>query len=327
VALQYSGAAEGKPLPMVLEIVVGAVNRGACIRDLSQYPREVEYLYLPMSFISPNGPARFTVSAAGLGVRLIPVAVTVNFSSRTVEQLLAQKKDMHCAAFRFLQGELAGDLARLAEAGGAAARFAGDTTKNYGGAHTVEGLLEGIAEQSGAVLRRHKARGEAEFADNEVFQGLVAEMLDTRRWAVAKLRLWLEDRTEPICSFGRYSLRVAHRRLTAYLARAARAAGTEEGRRAGAVEACRARGLLRARVDEANDAGEAPLVAAAADGAAAADMRLLIAAGSAVNGAQGWPSAAAMEAARYGHGDVLGALLEAKAAVNASAKVLREREE
>ncbi len=34
-------------LPMVLELTVGAVDRGACIKELSQYPEEVEYLWVP----------------------------------------------------------------------------------------------------------------------------------------------------------------------------------------------------------------------------------------------------------------------------------------
>ena len=325
VALNYSGAAEGKPLPMVLEMVVGPVDRGACILDLSQYPKEVEYLFLPMSFLSPDGAARLIVSDAGLAVRVIPVRVNLNLATRTVKQQLGQKKRTHCAAFGYLLPELEAELARIAAKDGAAEkRLAGDTTKNQGGTHTVEGLLEEIAGQFGAVLRRHEAVEEGRYADDAEFRAMVGDMLDARRWAVSKLRGWLEDRTEPICFVAGYSLRFAHRKFTAYLTHAAGEAGTEEGRRGAAVEACKARGLLRARVDEANDAGEAPLVAAAADGAAAADIRLLVAAGCAVNGTAGMPSAAAMEAARFGHVEALGALLEAKAAVNASAKVLRE---
>ena len=40
-AAQYSGAGQSKPLPMVLATVTGAIDRGACIKDLSQYPAEV----------------------------------------------------------------------------------------------------------------------------------------------------------------------------------------------------------------------------------------------------------------------------------------------
>jgi hypothetical protein len=304
----------------VLEMVVGPVDRGACIRELSQYPKECEYLYLPMSFVSPDGAPRFTISAAGLCVRVIPVRINVNLSARTVEELVGQKKRMHCAAFRFLLGELEQELARLAEKGSAAARlaFEMETIGDLVGAEhlTVGDLLENIADMVVTVLAAHQGREERDYADGAVYEGLVTEMLDARRWAVSKLRLWLEDRTRSMHTVKRCSLRDAHRKLTAYFARAAGAAYTEEGRRAAALEVCKERGLLRARVDETNDDGEAPLVAAATDEASAEDLRLLIAAGCAVN-AEGAASPAAMRVAEHGHADALGALLEAKANVRA----------
>ena len=41
-AVEYSGAGEGKPLPMVIQTCVSSIDRGACIKDLSQYPMEVD---------------------------------------------------------------------------------------------------------------------------------------------------------------------------------------------------------------------------------------------------------------------------------------------
>ncbi len=38
---QYSGAGDGRPLPTVLAITTGSINRGACIVAFSQYPGEV----------------------------------------------------------------------------------------------------------------------------------------------------------------------------------------------------------------------------------------------------------------------------------------------
>ena len=38
IAAQYSGIKEGKPLPTILEIDTGAVDRGAIISEFSQYP-------------------------------------------------------------------------------------------------------------------------------------------------------------------------------------------------------------------------------------------------------------------------------------------------
>ncbi len=51
VAIQYSGVEKGHALPMVLEIRPGAVDRGACVQEFSQYKEEVEYLWVPGSFL------------------------------------------------------------------------------------------------------------------------------------------------------------------------------------------------------------------------------------------------------------------------------------
>ena len=44
-AIEYSGVKEGKPLPMVLLTKASSIDRGACIKDLSQYPGEVIMLF------------------------------------------------------------------------------------------------------------------------------------------------------------------------------------------------------------------------------------------------------------------------------------------
>ena len=40
---QYSGAGAGKPLPLLLATKTGTIDRGACIKDFSQYPGEASY--------------------------------------------------------------------------------------------------------------------------------------------------------------------------------------------------------------------------------------------------------------------------------------------
>jgi hypothetical protein len=65
VALQYSGVEEGKPKATVLVIRTGAVDRGACLRDFSQYPAEEEYLWLPLSFVQPDGEGFVEVTGRG----------------------------------------------------------------------------------------------------------------------------------------------------------------------------------------------------------------------------------------------------------------------
>ena len=38
---QYSGVSKDAPLPMLLSMRAGAIDRGACIKDYSQYSNEV----------------------------------------------------------------------------------------------------------------------------------------------------------------------------------------------------------------------------------------------------------------------------------------------
>ena len=52
VALQYSGVLEGRPAPLVLVLVSSAIDRGACIRDFSQYP-QVRVDACGSRFVSP----------------------------------------------------------------------------------------------------------------------------------------------------------------------------------------------------------------------------------------------------------------------------------
>jgi hypothetical protein len=336
VAMQYSGAKEGKPLPMVLRVAVGAADRGACIRDLSQYPAEVEYLFVPCSLLAPDGPTQFLIGDGGLGARVVPVRISTSHSARTVEDLLGEKKRIHVTAFKYLVEETRAALALIAERGGdgettaadsdavapagapaaAAKRLARDPSRHSAWPDPVGRLPYIIIKQCQQQLRAHERVDPGEYANNAVSQRLVKEMVDTRRWAVSKLRVWLEDPAEYIQSVESHTLRASHRLLTKFLTQSASKAVGLEGCRAAALAVCKARGTVLARIDEVNDAGEDPLVAAAADGAAPADIRMLISAGAAVNGAGGM-SIALCESARYGHVDVVATLLKAGAYINA----------
>ena len=54
LAQDWRGTGRGS-LPMVLVVRVSAVDRGACIRDFSQYMQEVEYLWVPGSYLQQVG--------------------------------------------------------------------------------------------------------------------------------------------------------------------------------------------------------------------------------------------------------------------------------
>jgi hypothetical protein len=55
VAMGYSGAAEGRPHAMVLEIEPSCVDRGAVVSEFSQYPKEKETLFCPCRMLRRAG--------------------------------------------------------------------------------------------------------------------------------------------------------------------------------------------------------------------------------------------------------------------------------
>ncbi len=59
-AVEYSGAGEGKPLPMVIQTRASSIDRGACIQDFSQYPGEVGP--------APRACAAMPLRTGGLGL-------------------------------------------------------------------------------------------------------------------------------------------------------------------------------------------------------------------------------------------------------------------
>ncbi len=100
IAIQYSGVKEGKPLAMLFEIQVSSVDRGACIQEFSQYPGEVEYLWVPCSFVEPYGEQYVEVTPEGVA-RVVRVRVNANLKASTVEGILEVKKQTHLASFKY----------------------------------------------------------------------------------------------------------------------------------------------------------------------------------------------------------------------------------
>jgi hypothetical protein len=123
-----------------------------------QYPGEVEYLWVPCSFLQQSGRRYLEVTAAG-AVVLVPVRINSNLKTMTVEEFLGQKKQMHVSAFRHLAfDELPHDLRRIADEGNASQRFEVDLCKERDGqVYTVEGLIKAIVDDVKKTFRRHES--------------------------------------------------------------------------------------------------------------------------------------------------------------------------
>jgi hypothetical protein len=132
VAIDYCGIKKGNPHPMVIAIKPNSVDRGACISDLSQYQGEKEYLFVPCSFLQPNGPPALEIIAQGI-VNVIPVHLSANLKTETLDELLEKKKRLHLASARAAVEELRWELERWATEAQAEERLQRDATRDQCG--------------------------------------------------------------------------------------------------------------------------------------------------------------------------------------------------
>ena len=284
VALGYSGVKQRRPRAMVMVIEVTAVDRGADISEFSQYPGEKEFLWLPCSFVQRAlaGGGRVQVVDGGL-VTFVPVRVNLNLKTETVEELLQKKKSMHVTGFEFRVNELRQQLRDEASAGNAEARLKRDKASQgvyWEKEHSVEGFIEAQTGKVSAVLELHRARAAADYSDDGVYRSLVAESLEAASMAQSALRWWLRDAQQVIHLIEDCSLLQFQRRFESFLRLRYAGAGSEEERRAAAVELCKARRLMRSDAKEKDGNLEPPLVALAARGGSGEDVALLVAAGA-----------------------------------------------
>jgi hypothetical protein len=236
----------------------------------------------------------------------LQVRVNINLSARTIEEVLGQKKRRHLANFDHLIVETKRELHRIAEKEDRGMAMGRDDRIVVNGS---------IMIQIKNVRDRHESTEADRYTDDGAYRRLVTEMLDTVSMAISTLRLILENESQSLDDLSGLSLRNAHRNLISYLERSMVGLKGEE-RRLAALRVCKLRGLVRGSISEVNEAGESPLLAAAADGCMGrAAIRLLVAAGAAVDGT------AARTAGRNGHVEELAGLIEADAPLDLADEV------
>ena len=316
VARCYAKLEEGRDLPLVMAIHTGSVDRGASIRDYSQYPDEAEFLFVPCSFLEKVGAFYIDVNEQGI-TELVPVRVNSNLKARTVDELVDQKKDLHVAAFSYHIDVIRNELQRIAVEGKAEERLERDKSTARDDSLTVQEFLDRIVDQCKDVLSRHKAISSKEYLNDAVFRNLVLEMINVKAMAVSKLMEWLS--TDSFIRFRwNASLRSVHRRWTAHLDQKRLNAVQESARSQAALELCKARGYVIESVDERNDLDETVLMCAAAEGQSTL-FELLLDAGAQVNKARSDGVTAMWLAAEYGHENCIETLAKLKASVDQTA--------
>jgi hypothetical protein len=308
VALDYSGVKKGNPHPMVMAIKPNSIDRGACIADLSQYQGEKEYLYVPCSFLQPNGPPALEVVAHGI-INVIPVHLSLNLKTETMEELVAKKKRMHLDAARLLVDEVKTELELLAVSSDSNERRKKDITAE--GSDALQQFAASINSHCEAILERHKNTDASRYVDDNMFRDLVSEVLNMKSWAKQKWNLWLKDESQYLSVLKDVTPIECHRKLLAHLRKCMRqAAPDSDERRCACLELLQCKGLVKDGANgELNAEGEDVIVAAGADGWSADDIQALIGAGADVATADKNGNTGLINAASCGHLSTMQALL------------------
>jgi hypothetical protein len=106
VAIQYAGTR----MPTVFEIRVGAVDRGASLKFLSQYPGEDEILFPPMSYLEVTGETRMEAGPGGKTTRVVSLSVNANQTCGTIEAMLGSRMRLHVSMLENYELEIKGEL-------------------------------------------------------------------------------------------------------------------------------------------------------------------------------------------------------------------------
>ena len=324
VALMYSGVQQGRPLAMVFEVQVGSVDRGACIRDFSQYPQEVEYLWVPCSFLEPQGTDYVEVTEWG-PVSVIPVRVNANLKTLLIEELIGQKKDIHMTGLKYMMGELDNWVTELMSTEKAKARYKMD---RWTGGITLKDFAQGIIDEAQQLATRQSSLDPKDFTDSEVFQRLVIETLDMQKMAKSKALLWLNDDSRQLSRTHTMRIREAFRYFDLYNEMYLTQEAKADEIPVAALALCKSKGLVHQHVNEQNDLGECPIITAAAVGETLKSLKFLTQAGANV---ESWSQPTSQGttlqrynpmqvAARFGHSDTVSALHELGASVAASSR-------
>jgi ankyrin repeat protein len=285
VALDYSGIKKGNPHPMVISFTPNAVDRGACIAELSQYPGEKEYLFVPCSFLQPNGAPALEVVKEGI-VNVVPVHLSLNLKTETIEEIVSKKRDIHFASFGSLLEELATDLKDMKDAG----CLYDNSLRSYERQHkqwqpyTVDLMLGNIMAQCKEVYDKQASEDNSAFVDDFRFRNLVTEMLDVKLMAKSKLQVWMQDSLYYSCDCYAHDLRSCHRRWLSLLRnRITASAGDSVECRKHAIKYLLTKGLLSVGDPSQPVKGELPITAAACEGWPEQDIDALYAAGGSLS--------------------------------------------
>ena len=281
---------------------------------------EGEILFGPLSFLEVVGLPKFEIFE-GKELIIIHVKININLKAQKIEDMIQKRKQMHNASFDFLVNNIRQDILKIAEEGNAEGRLKKDKLnfrKGKGKEYTVDSLVENITQEVVKKQMEHRNYEAVDFLDNDLFRGLVIEMLDTDAMARSKILLYLKDESIYITDLFELSLSAAHRmRIALALKNLADTNMVEEGEKQRATEElCYLKGLIARHPTRKGNSCVSALIKAAANGLGSKDIKLLVDTGIGVDAVDGEGTTALFVAAQCGEVACIDTLVELKADVN-----------
>eukprot|EP00961_Rhodomonas_salina_P294972 3935013-Rhodomonas_salina.2 len=314
VAMHY---AAGGAMPVVFAIEVGAVDKGAALGFLSQYPDEDEILMPPRSFMEVVGEPSVIVAEAAPFL-LVPVKININLQCPTLDQLRESRKTMILSTLEHVRKEINRDVQLKIATDEVKERAKMDIFWDFEDEHGGKRFVESIKEEGAKALAAAKERAPSWFNEDRQFRRAMQDALNVQRRALRKLELWMEDTTRYAANLSQTNARDCERKARGRLRRMLEEAKsdlerekTEEARlkvEGLAKRLCLYRELIQEDVDEAMEATagskETALMEQAAEGNAEA-VALLLEAGASAGAAADDGTTALMLAALGGHAAVV----------------------
>lgn len=182
-----------------------------------------EVLFTPLSFIEVVGQVKLCLME-GVWVLVIPVAVSSNMQSDTVEGIKARRRQLHCTIAEFICQEVCRDLEDLKgspqllqrvqqdpsakRAAGSPSALASGTDLQKELKRLGDSLITRCQADMRSLVEAQKQQPDAFFNADATFRQAMSELVDGKAAAVAKADLYLQDTALTIEHFKLMSLPV-----------------------------------------------------------------------------------------------------------------------
>ena len=191
VALQYLG--KGK-MPVIFEIEVSQVDRGASLQWLSQYPGEAEVLLPPLSNLEVTQDPKILMHK-GKAVLVFPMQLNVNLKIMKREELEHSRKSQHMASVRNTCLELTRDLVVECEQVRAAQKQfkhmeSDDASKQQKDYDTAVLVSKHIMREVDELVRKQDSRDTSFYNNDRNYKTALEEVALLKEMALGKFMWW-----------------------------------------------------------------------------------------------------------------------------------------